>query len=171
MGLDMLDVGNYSAASVLLDQAGSTVVVLGAGLGLPGLVGLMTGAAAVSVAAYFVAIRKLAPSVRFHWKDFNFITVRELFTFGIYLQAYGLVCVYYIYMGEAVVGLRFPLAAVAGYEVALRRPVLFRQAISPMLGPVMSAVAQLAARVASQQGKSLLLKALRYRLLLVAPVF
>jgi O-antigen/teichoic acid export membrane protein len=171
LGLHRLDVANYIAASVLLVQAVGTVVVLEAGLGLPGLVGLMTGAAAVSIVAYFVAVRKLAPSVRFHWKDFNFITVRELFTFGVYLQAYGLVCVYYIYMGKAVVSLRFPLAAVAAYEVALRLPVLFRQGISTMLGPMMPAVAHLDARGGSQQVKSLLLKALRYSLLLGAPVF
>src|SRR5260370_23547998 len=116
LGLHRLDVANYIAASVRLVQALGTVVVLESGLGLPGLVGLMTGPGAVAFAAYFLAIRKLAPSVRFHWKDFNFITVRELFTFGIYLQAYGLGGVYYIYMGRAVVGLRFPLAAVAGCE-------------------------------------------------------
>jgi putative peptidoglycan lipid II flippase len=84
---------------------------------------------------------------------------------------YALVGVYYFYAGKAVVGLRLPLAAVAAYEVALRLPILFRQGVITMLGPMMPAVARLDARGKAQEVKNLLLKALRYSLILGTPAF
>ena len=171
LGLQRLDVANYIAASVLLAQAAGTVGVLEAGFGLPGLIGLMVGTSALSIVAYFVAARKLAPGMRFRRKDLNFITAKKLMRFGIYLQAYALVSVYYFFVGKAVVSLRFPLAAVAAYEVALRLPLLFRQGVLTMLGPMMPAVAHLDARGGAQKVNALLVKALRYSLLLGTPVF
>lgn len=171
LGLHRLDVANYVAASVLLIQAVGTVLVLDAGFGLPGLIGLMVGTSALSIVAYLVAARKLAPGMHFRWKDLSLETTKKLMSFGIYLQAYALVGVYYFYAGKAVVSLRFPLAAVAAYEVALRLPFLFRQGILTLLGPMMPAVAHLDARSGAQQIKGMLLKALRYSLLLGTPIF
>jgi O-antigen/teichoic acid export membrane protein len=171
LGLHRLDVANYIASSVLLLQAVGTVLVLRAGYGLRGLIVLITGVSALSIVAYFVAVRKLAPCIRFYWKSFSVIAVRDLLSFGLYLQAYGLLCVYYIFMGKAVVSLRFPLAAVAAYEVALRLPVLCRQGISSILGPIMPAVAHLDARGRPEEVRALLLRVLRYSLLFGAPVF
>jgi O-antigen/teichoic acid export membrane protein len=171
LGLHRLDVGNYIAASVLLVQGLGTVVVLRAGFGLLGLISLVAGSSALSIAAYFTAARKLVPGMRFHWRDFSFTTTKELISFGIFLQAYALVGVYYFYVGKAVVSLRLPLAAVASYEVALRLPILFRQGVITMLGPMMPAVSHLDARGKTQEIKSLLLKAMRYSLILGAPAF
>jgi len=171
LGLHRLDVANYVAASVLLAQAAGTVVVLEAGFGLQSLIGLIVGTSALSVVACFVAARKLAPGMCLRWKDLSLATAKKLLSFGIYLQAYAMVGVYYFYVGKAVVSLRFSLAAVAAYEVALRLPSLFRQGILTLLGPMMPAVAHLDARGGAQEVKALLVKALRYSLLLGTPVF
>jgi O-antigen/teichoic acid export membrane protein len=171
LGLHRLDVANYIAASVILVQAVGTVLVLEAGLGLKGLIALMVGTSALSIIPYFIAARRLTAGLCFRWNDFSFVTVKKLLNFGIYLQVYALVGVYYFYVGKAVVGLRFPLAAVGAYEVALKLPILFRQGILTVLGPLMPAVSHLDARGGAQQVKALLVKALRYSLLLGAPIF
>lgn len=171
LGLHRLDVANYIAASVLLAQAAGTLVVLGSGLGLKGLIGLMVITSGVSIAAYFLAARKLAPRLRFSWKDLNFATAKKLVSFGLFLQAYALVGFYYFYVGKAVVSLRSSLAAVAAYEVALRLPILLRQGVLTMLGPMMPAVSHLDARGGAQEVRGLLVKALRYSLLLGTPIF
>jgi O-antigen/teichoic acid export membrane protein len=171
LGLHRLDVANYIAALILFVQAVGTVVVLKAGLGLQGLIYLMVGTSALSIVAYFAAARTLAPGLRFRWKDMNFQSVKKLMRLGIHLQAYALVGVYYFYVGKAVVSLRFPLAAVAAFEVALRIPILFRQGILTVLGPLMPAVSHLDARGGAVQVKNMMGHALRYCLILGAPAF
>lgn len=170
-GLHRLDVANYIAASVLMAQAIGTVAVLHAGFGLQGLIGLTAGTLALSTASYFVAATKIAPGLRFRWNDLNLITGKKLMSFGGFLQVYALVSVYYFYVGKAVVSLRFTLAAVAAYEVALRLPILFRQGVLTVLGPMMPAVSRLNARGGAEDVHTLLIKALRYSLLLGTPVF
>lgn len=171
LGLHRFDVANYVAASILFVQAVGIVAVLKADFGLQGLVYLVVGTSALSIVAYFVAARTLAPGLRFRWSDINFQTIKKLMGLGIHLQAYALVGVYYFYIGKAVVGLKFPLEAVAAFEVALRIPILFRQGILTILGPLMPAVSHLDARGRSEQVKNMMGHTLRYSLILGAPAF
>jgi O-antigen/teichoic acid export membrane protein len=171
LGLHRLDVANYIAASVLLVQMIGTVVVLRAGFGLPGLVGLIVVTSVLSSIGFFAAAKRLAPGLRFEWKKSSFATGKKLMSFGMFLQVYALVGVYYFYVGKAVVSVRFSLAAVAAYEVALRLPILFRGGILTVLGPLMPAVSRLNACGGTEEVKSLLVKAIRYSLLLGAPIF
>lgn len=170
-GLHRLDVANYIAASILLLQALGIVAVLKAGWGLPGLIGLMAAASALSIIACYVMITRVAPGIRIYWDRSSFATARRILSFGIYLQGYALTSVYYFYGAKVVVGLLFPLEAVAAYEVALRLPLLLRQGILTILGPLMPAVSYLDARGESDQVRALLLRALRYGLLMGAPIF
>lgn len=171
LGLHRFDVANYIAASILSAQAVGTVVVLKAGFGLRGLIDLIVGTSVLSIVAYFIAAKALAPGLTFRWKDLHFQSIRKLLRLGIHLQAYALVGVYYFYMGKAVVSLRFPLAAVGAFEVALRIPILFRQGILTVLGPLMPAVSHLDARGGAEQVKNMMGHALRYCLILGAPAF
>ena len=171
LGLHRFDVANYIAALILSAQAVGTVVVLKAGFGLRGLIYLIVGTSVLSIVAYFIAARTLAPGLSFRWKDMHFQTIRKLMRLGIHLQAYALVGVYYFYIGKAVVSLRFPLAAVGAFEVALRIPILLRQGILTVLGPLMPAVSHLDARGAAVQVKRMMGHALRYCLILGAPAF
>jgi O-antigen/teichoic acid export membrane protein len=171
LGLHRFDVANYVAASILFAQAVGIVIVLKANFGLQGLVYLVVGTTALSIVAYFVAAKTLAPGLCFRWGDINLQTIKKVMRLGIHLQAYALVGVYYFYIGKAVVGLRFPLAAVAAFEVALRIPILFRQGILTMLGPLMPAVSHLDARGRSEQVRNIMGHALRYCLILGAPAF
>jgi O-antigen/teichoic acid export membrane protein len=109
--------------------------------------------------------------VRLRWSAIRFSTIKKYLRLGIHLQAYAMVGVYYFYAGKAVVSLKFPLAAVASFEVALRIPILFRQGILTVLGPLMPAVSHLGARGSALQVKSVMLHALRYCLILGAPAF
>ena len=171
LGLHRFDVANYVAVSVLLAQSLGTVVVLKAGLGLQGLTCLVVATSALSIGAYYVAARLLVPELRFRIKDFEFPKLKRLLRLGVQLQVYALVGVYYFYAGKAVVSLKFPLAAVAAFEVALRIPVLFRQGVLFVLGPLMPAISHLDSRGGSSQVKSMLLQVLRYSVILGLPAF
>ncbi len=171
LGLHRFDVANYVAVSVLLAQSVGTVVVLKAGLGLQGLVILVVATSALSIAAYFTAAKLLLHQLRFDWTDFAFSALRKILGLGIQLQAYALVGVFYFYAGKAVVSLKFPLAAVAAFEVALRIPVLLRHGILFVLGPLMPAISHLGTHGSALQVKTIMIKALRYSVILGIPAF
>ena len=171
LGLHRFDVANYVAVSVLLAQSLGTLAVLKAGLGLRGLTCLVVATSALSIGAYFIAARCLVPELHFCVRNFEFSQLKRLLRLGIQLQAYALVGVYYFYAGKAVVSLKFPLAAVAAFEVALRLPVLFRQGILFVLGPLMPAISHLDSRGDTSQVKKVLLQVLRYSVILGLPAF
>jgi O-antigen/teichoic acid export membrane protein len=171
LGLHRYDVANYIAVSVLFAQAVGTVVVLKAGLGLAGMILLAVLTSGLSIIAYFGAARTLSHGLRFQWRAVNFQSVKKLLGLGIQLQAYALVGVYYFYAGKAIVSFMFPLAAVAAFEIALRIPILLRQAILFVLGPLMPAVSHMGAQGNSVEARTVMLRALRYSLILGAPGF
>lgn len=169
-GLHRLDIANYITAVIIILQAAGSVAVLRYGWGLSGLILVFTTCAFLSLVACMVAIRRVtAPGLLLEAPSME--CMKKIVRFGVYLQLYALMSVYYFYAAKVVVGYLLPLFMVALYEVALRIPLLLRQGVLSVLGPLMPAVSHLEARGDSEEVRSLLRFALRGAVLIGIPLF
>ncbi len=170
VGVQRFDRMNGLSIAVALLRAAATVGALELGSGLVGLTLVQLATAGIQGAATWVMSRGLYPELRVWRRDWGRGHLRTLFTFGVTSTLLNASAMLIDYSTSAVIGAFLSVAAITPFAIAANLCFYARQVISGVshiVGPMAGA---LEGRRELDRARGVLIAALRFGTLAVAPV-
>lgn len=168
-GLQRLDLTNLiGAANVVLGAFfGASLLLLGRGL--RGLVFGYTGAGILTVAAYFLAVRRLLPQIVLNPTRFDRIEAGKMFGYSLRLYVTQAASAVHNQVEKIILATLVGVAPAGWYDIASETAIKVRGAIGYVLGPVLAAASELNALGDESRMKELYYRAHKYLALCGVP--
>jgi O-antigen/teichoic acid export membrane protein len=168
-GLQRLELTNLiGAANVLLSALSGTGLLL-LGWGLRGLVYGYMGSATLTVAVYFMVVRRLLPQVVLNPMRFNRTEARKMFGYSLRLYITQAAVMVHSQVEKVFLAMLVGVAPAGWYDIASDIAVKVRSAIGFLLAPVLPAASELHALGDESRMKELYYRAHKYLAFLGVP--
>ncbi len=169
-GLQRFDLANGIEIAAALLRAGAIVMALSSGRGLVALA-LIHGAFALAIGlAYAILASRLYPELRVSWKQCTRAHLRLIFSFSLFSFLLHVSTYLIYYTASVVIGAFLPMAMVTYFAIAANLATYSRAVISGISTTVTPMVSALQAKGEASDVSRVLLRAVRYAMLVMLTI-
>ncbi|RPJ16623.1 MAG: polysaccharide biosynthesis protein, partial [Deltaproteobacteria bacterium] len=170
MGLQRIHVCSFIEIVYVIAYAAATVVVLGRGGGLCGMIVVLFYIRCAMIAAQVFFFLRALPQLRHGRFLLDFPMLKEFFRYGLKLQVNSLAGFLNFQFDKLLIGHFLRMELVAFYEAGSKLAMVIRLFPSMLLSPLIPASAELAVRRDTARMEELHLRGTKYLTLLAAPL-